>query len=405
MHNRYRRLKRGCYVYGLTTAVLINLSPVLFLTLREQYGLSYSALAALISANFITQLLVDLLFSFRPRLFDIPKLVRVAPLLAAAGLALYGIWPLVHPASAYWGLMLGTVIFSAAGGLAEVLLSPVIAAVPSPDPDREMSRLHSAYAWGVGPVVLLTTAFLHFFGGESWHFLPMGFALVPLTAFGLLIGAEFPAMDGSAEAAGATPLKNRALWLWVAAIFLGGAAENTMSQWGSGYLEGALGIPKVWGDVFGMVLFSLTLGISRTLYSRYGKGLKKLLFWGSVGAAICYVTAALCPIPAVGLLACAMTGLCTSLLWPGTLIVAAEQVPAGGVVMYALLAAGGDLGSCAIPQAIGLITDLSIGILPGGEQTGMRLGMLLGALCPILAAVIYRRYLFGKKKQPNLKKN
>ena len=54
MHNRYRRLKRGCYVYGLTTAVLINLSPVLFLTLREQYDLSYSALAALISANFIS---------------------------------------------------------------------------------------------------------------------------------------------------------------------------------------------------------------------------------------------------------------------------------------------------------------------------------------------------------------
>ena len=90
MHNRYRRLKRGCYVYGLTTAVLINLSPVLFLTLREQYGLSYSALAALISANFITQLLVDLLFSFRPRLFDIPKLVRVAPLLAAVARQLPG---------------------------------------------------------------------------------------------------------------------------------------------------------------------------------------------------------------------------------------------------------------------------------------------------------------------------
>ena len=95
MHNRYRRLKRGCYVYGLTTAVLINLSPVLFLTLREQYGLSYSALAALISANFITQLLVDLLFSFRPRLFDIPRLVRVAPLLAAAGFdPVYGARPL-----------------------------------------------------------------------------------------------------------------------------------------------------------------------------------------------------------------------------------------------------------------------------------------------------------------------
>ena len=204
-------------------------------------------------------------------------------------------------------------------------------------------------------------------------------------------------MEGAEETAGPTPLKNKTLWLCVAVIFLGGAAENTMSQWGSGYLEGALGIPKVWGDVFGMVLFSLTLGISRTLYSRYGKGLKYLLFFGSLGAAVCYVTAAICPVPAVGLLACAMTGLCTSLLWPGTLILAAERVPAGGVVMYALLAAGGDLGSCAIPQAIGLIADLSIGILPGGEQMGMRLGMLLGALCPIAAAVIYRRYLWEKQ--------
>jgi hypothetical protein len=35
----------------------------------------------------------------------------------------------------------------------------------------------------------------------------------------------------------------------------------------------------------------------------------------------------------------------------------------------------------------------------------MRLGMLLGALCPMAAAVIYRRYLFGKKEQSDLKKN
>ena len=96
--------------------------------------------------------------------------------------------------------------------------------------------------------------------------------------------------------------------------------------------------------------------------------------------------------PAVGLMACALTGLFTSLLWPGTLIAAAERIPKGGVVMYALLAAGGDLGSSVIPQLIGLITDASIGRLPGGEQTGMRLGMLLGALCPILAAFIFRKF-------------
>lgn len=392
MEYRFRRVKHGCYVYGLTSAVLINLSPVLFLTLRELYGLSYAALGALISVNFITQLLVDLLFSFRPRLFDIPKVVRCAPLVAVTGLAVYGLWPLLLPGSAFLGLLLGTFTFSTAAGLAEVLLSPVIAAIPSPDPDREMSKLHSAYAWGVGPVVLLSTAYLHFFGRESWHFLPLVFLLIPLTSFALLYGAEFPAMAAAEGPSGQTPLKNRTLWLCVAAIFLGGAAENTMSQWGSGYLEGALGIPKVWGDVFGMTLFSLMLGSGRTLYTKFGSGVENFLFFGSVGAAVCYLTAALCPIPAVGLAACALTGLCTSLLWPGTLIVAAEHIPAGGVVMYALLAAGGDLGSSVIPQLIGFITDSAIDLLPGGEQTGMRLGMLLGALCPLAAAIIFRRF-------------
>ncbi|MBQ7229907.1 MAG: MFS transporter [Oscillospiraceae bacterium] len=392
MDLRFRRVKRGCYIFGVTMAILINLSPVLFLTLRERYGISYTALAALVSVNFVTQLLVDLLFSFRPQYFDIPRVVRYAPLLAAAGLALYGLWPLFFPGSAYWGLLAGTVIFSASGGLAEVLLSPVIAAIPSADPDRQMSALHSAYAWGVGPVVLLSTAYLHLFGREHWHFLPLLFTAVPLTAFGLLAGAEFPDMARGAESAEKTPLKSRTLWLCVAAIFLGGAAENTMSQWGSSYLEGALGIPKVVGDALGVALFSLMLGTGRTLYTKFGSGVERFLYWGSIGAAGCYLTAALCPVPAVGLMACALLGLCTSLLWPGTLIVAAERIPTGGVVMYALLAAGGDLGSSVIPQLIGLITDASIGRLPGGEQTGMRLGMLLGALCPILAAFIFRKF-------------
>lgn len=401
MQSRYRRVKRGCYVYSLTTAVLVNLSPVLFLTLRACYGISYGALGALISINFLTQLGVDLLFSFRPRLFDIPKVVRIAPLVAAAGLALYGLWPLFFPDLAYLGLVLATVIFSMAAGLAEVLLSPVIAAIPSPDPDREMSRLHSAYAWGVGPVVLLSTLYLHGFGRQNWYGLPLLFLAVPLTSFVLLAGAEFPDLAGREPERERAPLKNRTLWLCVAAIFLGGAAENTISQWGSGYLEAALGIPKLWGDALGMVLFSLMLGGGRTLYTKYGTKVERLLFWGSVGAAGCYLTAALCPVPAVGLMACALTGLCTSLLWPGTLIVAAERIPRGGVVMYALLAAGGDLGSCLVPQAIGLLTDAAIAALPGGEQMGMRLGMLLGALCPIAAAFIFQRFLPNRRLQKN----
>ncbi len=393
MDNRYRRLKRGSYLFGVTMSVIANLSPVLFLTLRERYGISFGALGALIAVNFVTQLLVDLLFSFRPQYFDIPKVVRYAPLLAAAGLTIYGLWPLLFPGSAYLGLLIGTVIFSASGGLAEVLLSPVIAAIPSPDPDREMSKLHSAYAWGVGPVVLLSTAYLHIFGRENWNYLPLLFTAVPLAASALLIRAEFPEVTVPDSSAGTSILKNKTLWLCVAVIFLSGAAENTMSQWGSSYLEAALGIPKLLGDTLGVALFSLMLGTGRTLYTRYGKHIERVLLLGSAGAVVCYVAAAICPIPAVGLIACAMTGLCTSLLWPGTLIVAADRIPKGGVVMYALLAAGGDLGCSVVPQLIGILTDLSVAHLPGGAQAGMKLGMLLGAACPLAAAFIFRKFL------------
>ena len=393
MDIRYRRLKRGSYLFGVTMSVIANLSPVLFLTLRERYGISFGALGSLIAVNFVTQLLVDLLFSFRPQLFDIPKAVRYAPLLAAGGLAVYGLWPLLFPGSAYLGLLIGTVIFSASGGLAEVLLSPVIAAIPSPDPDREMSRLHSAYAWGVGPVVLLSTAYLHFFGRENWNLLPLLFTAVPLASFSLLVSAEFPKVTAPDAFSGTSILKNRTLWLCVGVIFLSGAAENTMSQWGSSYLEAALGVPKLLGDTLGVAMFSLMLGTGRTLYTKYGRNIERVLYLGSMGAVVCYVAAAVCPIPAVGLAACAMTGLCTSLLWPGTLIVAAERIPKGGVVMYALLAAGGDLGCSVVPQLIGILTDLSVAHLPGGARTGMKLGMLLGALCPILAACIFRKFL------------
>ena len=60
--------------------------------------------------------------------------------------------------------------------------------------------------------------------------------------------------------------KNRfGIFLCVMCIFFGGAAECTMSQWASGFMENAVGIPKVWGDILGMALFAFLLGLGRSL--------------------------------------------------------------------------------------------------------------------------------------------
>jgi MFS family permease len=193
-------------------------------------------------------------------------------------------------------------------------------------------------------------------------------------------------------------LKDKGLWLCVFAIFLGGASECTMAQWCSSYLEQAMGIPKVWGDIFGVAMFSVLLGIGRSAYAKRGKNMGKVLLLGAIGATVCYFVAAVSPFPLIGLLACAFTGLCTSMLWPGNLVVAADRFPAAGVFLYAMMAAGGDLGASVAPQLVGVITDIAIesatltalaqtlGLAP--EQFGMKLGMLVGMLFPLVAIFV-----------------
>ncbi len=400
MSRNDKRVKYGCYFGNMSMSVIGNLPPLLFLTFRTTYGISYSLLGLLILINFFTQLIVDLIFSFFSHKFNISKTVKMMPVLTIVGFLIFTLSPWLFPDSVYVGLAIGTVIFSASSGLAEVLISPVIAALPAEDPDREMSKLHSVYAWGVVGVVIISTVFLYIFSAQNWQWLAIIFMTVPLMSLLLLCGAKLPEMETPKRVSGAVQyLKNGGVWLCVFGIFLGGASEITMAQWSSSYLEYALGIPKVWGDVLGVAMFGVMLGFGRTMYSKIGKNIERVLLACGIGATLCYLVAAVSPVPVIGLVACAMTGLCTSMLWPGSLIVASGRFPAGGVFIYALMAAGGDMGASIAPQLVGVITDSAIanpwvmdiagnlGILP--EQMGMKLGMLAGMVFPLVSIPIY----------------
>lgn len=396
-------------------AIITNFSPLLFLTFRDLYGISYSLLGLLVLVNFFTQLSVDLIFSFFSHKFNIPKTVKFTPVLTLAGLLIYALWPFFFPDAVYAGLVLGTVVFSASGGLSEVLISPVIAALPAKDPDREMSRLHSVYAWGVVLMVAVSTLFFLLIGTKHWQWLVVLYMIAPLAAFLLFCGAKIPAMETPEKVSGVLQmLKRPLLWLFVAGIFLGGAAECTMAQWCSSYLEQAVGLPKIWGDIFGVALFAVMLGMGRSLYGAIGKNITRVLFLGAIGAALCYLIAALSPIPVMGLLACAFTGFCVSMLWPGSLIASTDRIPDGGVFIYAMMASGGDLGASVGPQLVGVITDAAMEIPAAAalaqsltltpEQLGMKLGMLVGMLFPLLGIPVYAVMIRGAKKAKETEK-
>lgn len=404
-----KRVKLGCYGTNISMSVVGNISPILFLTFRELYGISFSLLGLLVLINFCTQLTIDLIFSFFSHKFNIAKTVKLTPVITIIGLLIYSVWPIISPETAFYGIVLGTIVFSASGGLCEVLISPVIAAIPSKDPDREMSKLHSIYAWGVVGVVIFATAFLVLFGAENWYILSLILTVVPVFAAVLFAGAKIPEMETPEKVTGAlSQLKNKGLLISVFAIFLGGAAECTMAQWCSGYLEEVTKIPKVFGDIFGMALFSLMLGLGRSLYAKIGKNINKVLLMCAIGATCCYFTAAISPFPILTLIACALTGFCTSMLWPGNLISASERIPHGGVFMYAMMASGGDLGASVVPQVLGIVTDKVMGnetlvdlaskMGLEAEQLGMRCGMLIGMLFPLMAIPVFISFMKEKKK-------
>lgn len=400
MKNEYTRTKLACYTTNITMAIIGNLPPVLFLTFRNMYSISYSLLGTLVLINFCTQLIIDLIFSFFSHKFNITNTVKITPFIGALGLCVYAFLPFLMKGYEYIALVIGTVIFSSASGLAEVLISPTIAAIPSDNPERDMSALHSVYAWGSAAVIVISTLFILFVGGEYWFILTLVLALIPFTSFILFMGAKVPAMETPKKMSGVfTLMKNKSLWLCVLAIFLGGASECTMSQWCSSYIEQALYIPKVWGDICGVAMFGVMLGIGRTLYAKFGKNISKVLLLCTTGATLCYLVCVVVPIPIIGLIACALTGFCTSMLWPGSLIVAEHKVPSGGVFIFAMMAAGGDLGASLGPQLVGVITDsiiaspfassLASSLSLTVEALGMKAGLLVGTIFPLIGIIIF----------------
>ena len=395
-----KRTRRACYFMNITMASVFCFPPLLFATFREMYGISYTLLGTLVLVNFCTQLAVDLLFSFLGKYFDVHKTLRMTPLITATGLVIYALVPLFFPQYAYVGFLIGTFVFSIAAGLGEVLVSPAIAALPSDTPEKDMSILHSLYAYGFLSVVVVSTLVLRVVGGQYWMYLALFWAALPAVAALILARCELPEMSMGQAAAGGkkSSARIKGIILCMLCIFLGSCAENTMSNWISAYAEKALNIPKVWGDIAGMSLFAILLGITRTMYVKYGKNIYKILFLGMTGSVVCYLLAALSVNVAVSLAACVLLGICTSMLWPGTLIFMEEKLPAVGVSAYALMAAGGDFGASIAPQALGIVVDnvsvsdwaaeLGLKLAMTPEQIGFKTGMLLAAVFPLIGVVV-----------------
>ena len=393
----YRWLVRCCYLGMFVQAMVINLTPLLFIPLREQFGLTFEQIGRLILINFLTQMFVDLVCTAIADRVPIKPLVVAANILAAVGLCLFATAPFLL-ADPYTGLVIGTIAFSIGCGLLEVLLSPIINAVPSERKSGDMAILHAFYPIGKVAVIVITAIALQFAGVGSWPWIVALWAIVPLVnTFGFL-AVDLPGLNTGPHRQTIRKLIFRpATILLLIAMVLAGATEVTVAQWTSAYVEQGLGFSKLVADLVGFGLFGVGMIIGRLWFGFHGDhgNLSRVMSASAALSCAACVVMSLAPNPWVALAACATSGLFVSMLWPGTISLATSRFPLAGASLFALLAAAGDAGGAFVPWAVGIIADSAAGwqinrlreffgpdISP--ESFGLRVAFLIAALCPLV---------------------
>lgn len=370
--------------------------PLLLIPLRTLYGLTYTEYGVLVLLNFSFQLVSDVGFSGLVDRFGFRIFAILAPLFSSFGLLLFAMAPILFPQNVFLGFCLGIVVYAIAGGLQELLLSPIVDAIPFEEKDKakKMSLMHSFFAWGQLIVIPVTTIGLEVYGIERWSDILLGLALLPIISSILFTFVPLYEKHRDGER---MPIKilihSRVFQICVLTIILGGATEVTMAQWASAFLDMALDIPKQIGDIAGVCGFALSLAMGRTLYGIFGEKflINNAMILGSALSVCTYVTASLTNNALLGVLACALTGFSASLLWPGSITVASRLFPSAGSSLFALMSASGDIGASAGSLMMGKVTDYitlrtqgSLG-LKGGEQLGLKIGLGISAIFPLLA--------------------
>ena len=384
----YRKTLIACYMGFVTQAIAANFAPLLFLTFHKSYVIPMGTIALISSVYFITQLIVDILCAHFADVIGYRKCVVGSQLLSAVGLIGLAFLPQVT-ADPFTGIIISTILYAIGSGLTEVLVSPIVEACPFEHKEAAMSLLHSFYCWGAVGVILLSTLFFSLFGIENWKVLSCIWAVIPLcNVFNFAVcPIEHPTEDGKGSSIGSL-LKVPLFWLSILLMICAGASELSMAQWASAFAESALGLSKSMGDIAGPCMFAVTMGISRSLYGKYGEKLDLMKFMIGSGALClaCYITASLSEIPLLGLVGCIVCGFSVGIMWPGTISICSAKIPLGGTAMFALLAMAGDMGGALGPAIVGNISQ--------NAGDNIQKGLFAGCVFP---AVLVISILFFKK--------
>lgn len=384
----YGKTKIACYLGYITQAISVNLLPLLYVTFQKEFSVTLAQLGLLATVIFVVQIVVDLLAARFGKHLSYRVGCVAAHVLATAGLVTMSFLPSLLP-NPYVGVLISALLLSVGGGLIEVLISPVVDAIPCEGKAGEMSLLHSFYCWGVVAVALLSTVFFAVFSTALWRWLVLAWALVPAVTAVLFTVVPMPAKPEEMvrEKATSSFMRSGLFWLFMALMLCSGATELGLAQWASLFAERGLRVSKTVGDLLGPCAFALFQGAARVVYARLSSryDARRILVLCAIGCVIGYALIVVSPWPLVSLLGFCLSGLFVGPMWPGILSLSSAHYPVGGTAMFALLALCGDMGCSLAPAMVGAVSDGLRYSIPLADA--LRGGFGVCALFPVLLAV------------------
>lgn len=392
--NNYQLTMYACFIGYIVQAIVNNFLPLLFVTFQKTYSIPLTQITLLITLNFGIQLVIDMLSAGFVDKIGYRASAIIAHVCSAAGLVLLTVLPGAFP-DPFAGILIAVFIYAIGGGLIEVLISPILEACPTDNKEKAMSLLHSFYCWGHVGVVLISTLFFTLFGIENWKILAVCWAVVP--AVNIILFAKAPIYSLHEEGDTGLTLKQlftrKIFWVMMLMMLCAGASEQAVSQWASTLAEKSFGINKTIGDLAGPMAFAILMGSSRAFYGKFGDriNLERFMQYSAVLCMISYLMIAFIPIPALGILGCAVCGLSVGIMWPGTFSMASASVKRGGTALFALLALAGDVGCSSGPTYVGMIS--------GALNDNLKMGILAALIFPIFM-VVGIRLIMGLRKNP-----
>jgi fucose permease len=394
-----RAILRACYTAMFVQAMVVNLTPLIFVALSVQFGLSFEQVGRLVLINFATQMATDLVAAGVVDRVSAKLLATLANAFAAVGLWVFALAPF-RMDDPYLGLVLGTVVFSIGCGLLEVIISPIVERTPSERKAGGMALLHAFYPIGKVAVTVLTGLLFLAFGTGNWPTLMLAWSVVPAVNTFAFVGLRLPPLFTAGKRQRVRDLLRRGTTWWaLVAILLAGATEVSLAQWASAFVERGLGTDKLTADLLGLGAFGLGMVVGRLWFGFRGEeaDLVPLLRRGAIASAGAALVMAFAPAVWVSLAATAFAGLAVSLLWPGVVSLTAARFPLAGASLFALLAVGGDAGAGVMPWLVGVAAD-QVRAAPmwlvgdaSPEQIGLRVGVALAAVPGVAMAVVVGR--------------